>query len=119
MSKTSARSIADVTKRSVLARVEIAAPPERVWKAITEDVASWWGSDETYRTTKHTVDLRPGGAYRSDGIGADGNPFHVGGTVVGFHPPRRYVVTWEPSWSDEPPTTVTYQLESIASGTPA
>ncbi len=117
MSKTSARSIADVTKRSVLARVEIAASPERVWKAITEEVASWWGSDELYRTTKHVVDLRPGGAYRSDGIGADGSAFHVSGNIVELDPPRTYVVTWQPSWSDEPPSKVTYALEPIAIGT--
>jgi uncharacterized protein YndB with AHSA1/START domain len=112
-----ASSIADVTKGSILARVEIAAPPERVWKAITEEVASWWGSDELYRTTKHTVDLRPGGAYRSEGIGADGSAFHVDGEIVELEPPRRYVVTWRPSWSDEPTTLVTYMLEPTARGT--
>jgi uncharacterized protein YndB with AHSA1/START domain len=117
MSKTSARSIADVTKRSVLARVEIAAPPERVWKAITEEVASWWGADEVYRTTKHTVDLRIGGTYRSEGVGADGVPFHVSGEVLELEPPRKYVTTWRPSWTSEPPTTVAYLLEPIPDGT--
>jgi uncharacterized protein YndB with AHSA1/START domain len=117
MSKRSARSIADVSRGAVLARVEIAAPPERVWKAITEDVASWWGSDEHYRTTKHTVDLRPGGAYRSDGIGADGSAFHVEGEVIELDPPRKYVTTWKASWSPGPATTVTYTLEPIAAGT--
>lgn len=117
MSKTSARSIADVTKGSILARVDIAAPPERVWKAITEEVASWWGSDELYRTTKHTVDLRPGGTYRSEGVGADGHTFHVDGEIVELDPPRRYVVTWKPSWSAEPATLVTYMLEPTARGT--
>ncbi|HEY3802262.1 MAG TPA: SRPBCC domain-containing protein [Kofleriaceae bacterium] len=117
MSKTSARSIADVTKRSILARVEVAAAPERVWKAITLDVAAWWGSDELYRTTKHTVDLRPGGAYRSDGMGADGHAFHVTGEVLEVDPPRKYVTTWQPSWSSEPASKVTYLLEAIATGT--
>jgi len=117
MSKTSARSIADVTKGSILARVDIAAPPARVWKAITEEVANWWGSDELYRTTKHTVDLRPGGKYRSEGVGADGDAFHVDGEIVELDPPRRYVVTWQPSWSTEPATLVTYMLEPTARGT--
>src|SRR5664279_4965472 len=71
-----AHAIADVTEGIVLARVEIAVPPERVFRAITtEELAKWWGSAELYRTTKHTVDLRPGGEYRSDGIGRDGTPF--------------------------------------------
>ena len=117
MSKTSARSIADVTKQSVLARVEIAAPPERVWKAITNEVASWWGSDELYRTTKHEVDLRVGGRFRSEGAGADGHAFHVEGEILELEPPRKYVTTWRPSWSDEPPTRVAYLLEPIPAGT--
>jgi uncharacterized protein YndB with AHSA1/START domain/uncharacterized protein YciI len=117
MSKTSARSIADVTKRSVLARVDIAAPPDRVWKAITEDVAKWWGSDEMYRTTKHTVDLRRGGGFRSEGVGADGHAFHVSGEILELEPPHRYVTTWQPSWSTEPASRVTYLLEPIATGT--
>ena len=112
-----ARAIADVTEGVILARVEIAVPPERVWKAITtEELANWWGAEGVYRTTKHTVDLRPGGSYRSDGIGANG-PFHVGGTIVEVDPPKRLVQTWEPSWSEAAPTTVTWLLEPIPEGT--
>ena len=113
-----ASSIADVSEGTVLARVEIAAPVERVWKAIsTDELAKWWGSDDLYRTTKHTVDLRPGGAYRSDGKGADGNPFHVSGTIVEVDAPKRLVQTWEPSWESGPASTVTWMLEPIATGT--
>nr|HEX4314473.1 SRPBCC domain-containing protein [Kofleriaceae bacterium] len=117
MSKTTARSIADVSKRSVLARVDIAAPPERVWTAITEDVATWWSSAELSKTTTHTVDLRAGGSFRSDGVGADGKPFHVTGDVLEVDPPRRYVTTWQPSWTTEPASRVTYLLEPTAIGT--
>ena len=112
------RAIADVNEGIVLARVEIAAPPERVFRAIsTEELAKWWGSAELYRTTKHTVDLRPGGAYRSDGIGANGDPFYVSGTIVEVDPPKRLVQTWAPSWQPGPPSTVTWTLEPIPIGT--
>jgi len=112
------RAIADVTEGIVLARVEIFAPPERVFRAITtEELAKWWGSAELYRTTKHTVDLRPGGAYRSDGIGADGSPFHVSGTILEVDPPKRLVQTWGPSWEQGTPSTVTWTLEPIPTGT--
>ncbi|MFT3693854.1 MAG: SRPBCC domain-containing protein [Kofleriaceae bacterium] len=110
-------AIADVTEGTILARVEIEAPIERVWKAITtEELAKWWGADGMYRTTKHTVDLRAGGRYRSDGMGEHG-PFHVEGSILEVEPPRRLVQTWEPSWSQQPPTTVTWMLEPITTGT--
>jgi uncharacterized protein YndB with AHSA1/START domain len=79
-----ARAIADVSAGVILATVTIAAPPERVFRAITEpgEIVRWWGSDELYRTTSHTADLRPGGAWRSEGKGSDGTPFVVEGEFV-------------------------------------
>lgn len=116
---SSARAIADVVEGSILARIDIAVPPERVFRALTtEELTKWWGSAELYRTTAFTIDLRPGGAWRSDGVGADGTPFHVGGRVLEVEPPRKLVQTWEPSWeTDAPPTTITYLLDPVAGGT--
>ncbi|TPK87406.1 hypothetical protein FJ548_14525 [Mesorhizobium sp. B2-4-17] len=68
------RAIADVSAGTILATVTIAAPPERVFHALTADdqIPLWWGSDELYRTTRHTADVRSGGTWRSEGKGADG-----------------------------------------------
>lgn len=116
---SSARSIADVVQGSILARIEIAAPPERVFRALTtEELTKWWGSAEMYRTTSFQIDLRPGGAWRSEGVGADGTAFHVGGQVLEVDPPRKLVQTWQPSWDSEgPPSTVSYQLDPVGNGT--
>ncbi|HWO09195.1 MAG TPA: SRPBCC domain-containing protein [Polyangiaceae bacterium] len=113
------RSIADVAAGTILARIEISAPPERVFRALTSDeLTKWWGSAELYRTTAFAIDLRPGGAWRSDGVGADGEPFHVGGKVIEVDPPRKLVQTWQPSWESEgPPTTVSYLLDATETGT--
>ena len=107
---SSARSIADVAQGTILARIDIAVPPERVFRALTsEELSKWWGSADQYRVTAFQIELRPGGAWRSDGVGADGTPFHVGGKVLELDPPRKLVQTWEPSWeADAPPTTVAY-----------
>src|SRR5262249_40221654 len=65
--KAAARAVADTGDGVVLARVEIAVPPARVFAALTTDeLTKWWGSAEMYRTTKFTIDLRPGGAWRTD-----------------------------------------------------
>jgi uncharacterized protein YndB with AHSA1/START domain len=117
--RSQARSIADVANGAILARIDIAVPPERVFRALTTDeLTKWWGSAELYRTTAFEIDLRPGGAWRSEGMGADGQPFHVGGKVLELDPPRKLVQTWEPSWdTDGPPTTLCYLLDAIDTGT--
>lgn len=114
-----ARSIADIAQGTILARIDIAVPPERVFRALTtEELTKWWGSAELYRTTAFSIELRPGGTWRTDGVGADGVPFHVGGRVLEVEAPRKLVQTWEPSWEpDAPPTTITYLLDPIATGT--
>lgn len=114
-----ARSVADTTQGTILARIDIAVPPERVFRALTTaELANWWGSADMYRVTSFEIDLQPGGQWRSDGVGADGTPFHVSGTVLELDPPRKLVQTWQPSWAtDEPPTTVSYLLEAIETGT--
>ena len=112
------RAVADLSDGLILATVEIAAPPERVFHALTsEEIVEWWGSAETYRTTKWSGDLRVGGAWRTDGIGADGKRFSVGGEFVEIDPPRKLVHTWRADWDGGNVTTVTFRLEPIAGGT--
>ncbi|HUS33401.1 MAG TPA: SRPBCC domain-containing protein [Kofleriaceae bacterium] len=119
MTKTNAaRAVADTTDGVVLARVDIAVPPERVFKALTTaELTNWWGQADMYKTTKFTIDLRPGGEWRTEGVGADGVPFHVGGEVIEVDAPRKLVQTWKPSWEQGPATKVSYTLEAIATGT--
>ncbi|MDX8492327.1 SRPBCC domain-containing protein [Mesorhizobium sp. VK22B] len=113
------RAIADVSAGTILATVTIAVPPERVFRAITagDQIPLWWGADNMYRTTKHTADVRPGGAWRSEGKGADGQDFHVGGEYLEVEPPHRLVMTWIAPWDGDHVTTVTYTLEAVENGT--
>ena len=119
MASNDARAIADVSTGVILATVSIAAPPERVFRAITEpgEIVRWWGSDELYRTTNHVADLRPGGAWRSEGKGADGTPFAVEGEFILVEPPHRLSMSWKPGWDGGNVTTVTYLLEPTETGT--
>lgn len=114
-----ARSVADMHEGVVHALVEIAAPPERVFRAIaSEEIARWWGSDEMYRVTKWTGDLRVGGAWKSEGKGSDGRPFSVAGEFLEIDPPRKLVHTWRYDWDEtKSTTTVTYRLDPIEGGT--
>jgi len=119
MASNDARAIADISTGVILASVSIEAPPERVFRAITEpgEIVRWWGSDQLYRTTNHVADLRPGGAWRSEGKGADGTPFAVEGEFILVEPPHRLSMSWKPGWDGGNVTTVTFLLEPTEQGT--
>lgn len=114
---SSARAVADLTGGAIVASVEIAAPPERVFRAVSsEEIAEWWGSAETYRVTRWTGDVRAGGWWRSEGISAGGQEFAVGGEILAFEPPRLFVHTWRYEHKPSDVTTVRYQIEAIPGG---
>ncbi len=116
--KGAPRAVADVSEGLILASVEISAPAERVFRALaSEELIKWWGSADTYRTTRWTGDLRVGGAWRTEGISADGKPFSVEGEFLEVAPPKKLVQTWRADWDDGHVTTITYRLEPIAGGT--
>lgn len=113
-----ARAIVDVTRGTVYATVDIAAPPERVFRALSsEEITRWWGSDDLYRTTGWSGDVKVGGRWRSSGKGADGSEFAVEGEYLAVEAPTRLVHTWQPSWETGAPTTVSYLLTPIDGGT--
>lgn len=114
---SSARAVADLAAGTIRASVEIAAAPERVFRAISsEEIADWWGSAETYRVTRWSGDMRAGGWWRSEGISASGQSFSVGGQVLEFEPPRLLVHTWRYDHKPGDVTTVRYQIEPIPGG---
>jgi uncharacterized protein YndB with AHSA1/START domain len=114
-----ARAIADVTNGIILASVEIAATPERVFRALTapEEIVRWWGADDLYRTTKWDSDFRVNGRWRAEGVGADGVVFSVEGEFLEIDPPRKLVQTWKPEWDGGHVTKLSYILEPIDAGT--
>jgi uncharacterized protein YndB with AHSA1/START domain len=112
------RAVADVSEGVVHASVDIAAPAERVFRALASaELVAWWSTHSDYTTTKWQGDLRVGGAWRVDGVGADGAPFHVDGEFLEVDPPHKLVHTWRAGWESAQVTTVTYRLEPIPSGT--
>ena len=70
---------------AVTGEIFIAAPPERVFQAITDpkQMPQWWGQQGMYRITEWTADLRPGGKWSSVGIGADGTVVSRGWRISG------------------------------------
>jgi uncharacterized protein YndB with AHSA1/START domain len=100
-------------QNAVVAEVFIAAPPERVFQAITDphQMPQWWGQSGMYRITEWQADLRPGGKWSSVGAGADGVSFRVDGEYLEVDPPRLLVHTWIASFSGTLKTVVRWELE--------
>jgi len=97
---------------TVLAEIFIAAPPERVFRAITDpqQMSNWWGQNGLYRITERVADVRPGGKWWCTGLGADGTKFGVEGEYLEIDPPRRLVHTWIATYMGTLKTTVYWDL---------
>ena len=98
--------------------IEIAAPPQTVWAALTEpgQLETWWGSDEDYRTYDWRLELRAGGQWSCKARNAAGDLSGVSGTVLEVDPPCNLAYTWNPSWQSNPETTVRYTLTPTGHG---
>ena len=112
-----ARAVADPQTGSILATVEIAASPERVFRALTSDeIVAWWVRRGVFDTREWSGDVRIGGKWRSAGV-ARGAPYTLEGEYLEIDPPRKLVHTWHMVGAPGTPTTVTYLLEPVMGGT--
>jgi uncharacterized protein YndB with AHSA1/START domain len=110
---------------SVVAEIQIAAPPERVFKALTDpkELMRWFTSPEC-PAKLWEMDARPGGRYRyatEKGTIVVNNvsEFECHGEVLEIDPPRLLVYSWIANWHDDKSrrTIVRWELTRDAAGT--
>jgi uncharacterized protein YndB with AHSA1/START domain len=112
-----ARAVADLAEGVILAAVEVDAPRERVFRAMTsEEITRWWVRPGVFDTTEWVGDVRPGGRWRAAGRGR-GQPYVLEGEFLEVDAPRRFVHTWHRFEAPGAPTTVTVLLEALDAGT--
>ena len=115
----SATAVGEVIEGTVHAVVNIAAPPERVFRALTQpgELAAWWGSPELYQTFDWSVDLRPGGKWScSARTTADQKLATVGGEYRAIEPPHLLEFTWLASWEEFRPSVVRIEIQATSGG---
>ncbi|HKU69167.1 MAG TPA: SRPBCC family protein [Candidatus Baltobacteraceae bacterium] len=107
----------DVPQGSIVAHAQVAAPPERVFQALTSDeVTQWWVRPGVFDTREFKADVRKGGRFTASGIGR-GQPYAIEGEFTEIDAPRKLAHTWQLAGSPNKPTTVTYVLEPREGGT--
>jgi uncharacterized protein YndB with AHSA1/START domain len=115
--KTHARAVSDLVDGSVVASVEIARAPERIFQALaSREIIDWWVNPGVFDTREWSGDVRVGGAWSASGM-ARGAPYTLVGEFLEVDPPRKLVQTWQMKGMPGAPSTVTYMLETIPGGT--
>lgn len=110
---TSARAVADLAQGQILATVNLAADPERVFRALaSKEITEWWVRPGVFDTREWTGDVQVGGAWRASGM-TRGQPYVQGGRFLEIDSPRRLVHTWDGIGTPGEPSTVTYVLEPL------
>jgi uncharacterized protein YndB with AHSA1/START domain len=111
---------------AVIAEIEIAAPPERVFQAlVTREQALQWGRGEMFEITEWEMDARVGGQWsytareRTPGGGYNPERYEHRGEILEFDPPRLLVYTWFASYHEDPShkTLVRWELTRASGGT--
>lgn len=109
---------------AVIAEIEIAAPPERVFQAIVDrEQALQWGGGEAFEITDWELEARVGGKWRliskeRQAKGA-GQIFDHHGEVLQINPPHLLEYTWLANWHPDPShrTIVRWELTPTKTGT--
>jgi uncharacterized protein YndB with AHSA1/START domain len=123
-----ASTIITPDRDAVVSEIEIAAPPDRIFRALTErDQAMRWGGNEKYQLTHWEMDARLGGKWslaskERTGQGQFGSfVFEHHGEIVEFDPPRVLAYSWYANWHEDPSrrTVVRWELTPTKTGTHA
>jgi len=110
---------------AIIGEIHIAAPPARVFKALTDqsELGRWFGNPEC-PVKSWEMDARRGGRYRyateKGTVAVNGvNEFKCQGEILEFDPPRLLVYSWIANWHDDKsrPTVVRWELTPAATGT--
>lgn len=121
---------------STSCEVEIEAPPQRVFQALTDpkQLFTWWGKESSVELLVFETDARSGGRWRfrcKPVPGADhgavgeqlrrngAEEFEAHGEVLEYVPPRLLVWSWIANWHEHhtQPTVVRWELIPTAKGT--
>ena len=119
-------SIISRDQDAIVSEIQIAAPPERVFRAISDpgELQRWFSGSPECPEKFWKMDARVGGRYsyttQKRSLTINGvDEFECHGEILEFDPPRLLVCTWIANWHDDvsKTTVVRWELEKKGSGT--
>jgi len=106
---------------AVVSEIEIAAPPDRIFQALTtREQALQWGANEAFQMTRWEMDPQVGGVWRFTSLEAEtSREYEHHGKITEFDPPRLLAYTWFAKFHKDPshPTLVRWELTPTSTGT--
>jgi uncharacterized protein YndB with AHSA1/START domain len=95
------------------------APPDRVWRALTQPEAlkQWMAPSDEFKVPRAEADLRVGGRYNIVMQSPDGDLHDVRGAYREIVPDRKLVYTWAWKSTPERESLVTIELRPVDGGT--
>jgi uncharacterized protein YndB with AHSA1/START domain len=112
----------------LVTEIHIAAPPERIFQALTDprQLSQWFAGSESCNKKAWEFEARKGGKWRMQDIPSAGRESHsehpsieVHGEVVEYDPPRALAYTWVANSHVNKliPTLVRWELKASGNGT--
>ncbi len=125
MANTPIKSVIAAGNDAVISKIHIAAPPERVFQALTDERELMrWFTDPSCPVKFWQMDARPGGRYRyatEKGAVVVNNvsEFECHGQILELDPPRLLIYTWIANWHIDKSirTVVRWELTPAETGT--
>jgi uncharacterized protein YndB with AHSA1/START domain len=119
------KAIITPNQDSIIAEIDIAAPPVRVFEALTDlDQLLRWFTDASCPVKSWKMDARLGGSYsyateKANFVVNGVDEFKCYGEITEIDPPRLLVYTWVANWHLDPQnkTVVRWELTPTAAGT--
>ena len=120
-----AQAVVTPDQDAIVSEVDINAPADRVFQALTDpkQLMQWWNSDEC-TTEFFEMDARRGGRWRfgtrNSKLNVNGvSQFSCQGEVLEYDPPRLLAYTWIANWHDDKTrrTVVRWELTPSKDGT--
>jgi len=87
---------------AVIEQIEISAPAQIVWDAITDprQILQWWQEKDIAPIVSWDHELKIGGQLSARWSGSTGKAYLLKGTYLEVDPPKALAYSWESDWVD-------------------